>query len=52
MLGYDEIELTGRSIGEITYAEDMEMSMKLSKQMLHGEVPLFQLEKRYVKKTG
>jgi PAS domain S-box-containing protein len=52
MLGCAETELTGHSIGEITHAEDIEMSTNLSKQILNGEVPLFQLEKRYVKKTG
>ena len=52
MLGYAEADLTGRSIGEITHAEDMEKSTGLSKQLLHGEVPLFRLEKRYVKKNG
>jgi PAS domain S-box-containing protein len=52
MLGYTEADLTGRSIGEITHAEDMEKSAGLSKQLLHGEVPLFRLEKRYVKKNG
>jgi len=52
MLGYAEADLTGRSIGEITHAEDMEKSADLSKQLLHGEVPLFRLEKRYVKKNG
>jgi PAS domain S-box-containing protein len=52
MLGYTEAELRGRSIGEITHAEDMGKSAGLSKQLLHGEVPLFRLEKRYVKKNG
>lgn len=52
MLGYAETELTGRSIGEITHADDIETTMKLGKQILNGEVPLFQIEKRYVKKTG
>jgi PAS domain S-box-containing protein len=52
MLGYAEADLTGRSIGEITHAEDMEKSAGLSKQLLHGEVPLFRLEKRYIKKNG
>jgi PAS domain S-box-containing protein len=52
MLGYAEAELLGRSIGEITHVEDIEKSADLSKQLLYGEVPLFQLEKRYVKKTG
>jgi PAS domain S-box-containing protein len=52
MLGYAEAELPGHSIEEITHAEDIEKSASLSKQLLHGEVPLFQLEKRYAKKTG
>jgi len=52
MLGYTDGELTGRSIGEITHAEDMEKSVGLSKQLLHGKVPLFRLEKRYVTKSG
>ena len=52
MLGYTESELRGRSIGEITHAEDMKKSVGLSKQLLDGEVPLFRLEKRYVKKNG
>jgi PAS domain S-box-containing protein len=52
MLGYAEANLTGRSIGEITHAEDIEKSASLSKQLLHGDIPLYQLEKRYVKKNG
>jgi PAS domain S-box-containing protein len=52
MLGYTEAELTGRSIGEITHTEDIEKSVSLSKQLLHGKVPLFRLEKRYVTKRG
>ncbi len=52
MLEYTEAELLERSIGEITHAEDVEKSTALSKQVLNGEVPLYQLEKRYVKKMG
>jgi len=52
MLGYAEADLRGRSIGEITHAEDIEKSAGLSKRLIHGDIPLFQLEKRYVKKSG
>ena len=52
MLGYTEAELAGRSIGEITHAEDMEKSAGLSERLLHGKVTSFRLEKRYVTKSG
>ena len=52
MLGYTEAELAGRSIGEITHADDMEKSAGLSERLLHGTVPSFRLEKRYVTKSG
>jgi PAS domain S-box-containing protein len=52
MLGYAEADLPGRSIGEITHTEDIEKSASLSKQLLHGDIPFFQLEKRYIKKNG
>jgi PAS domain S-box-containing protein len=52
MLGYSEQELLERNIEDITYPEDVEKSVKLSKQALRGKIPLFSIEKRYVKKTG
>jgi PAS domain S-box-containing protein len=52
MLGYSEQELLERNIEDITYPEDVERSVKLSKQVLRGKIPLFSIEKRYVKKTG
>ncbi|HUO76027.1 MAG TPA: CHASE domain-containing protein [Thermodesulfovibrionales bacterium] len=52
MLGYSEQELLERNIEDITYPEDVEKSVKLSKQVLRGKIPLFSIEKRYVKKTG
>ena len=51
MLGYSEEELAGHSIEEFTYPEDREKSVSLLKQALKGEIPLFDLEKRYVKKN-
>jgi PAS domain S-box-containing protein len=52
MLGYAESDLPGHSIEEITHPQDRETSINLLKQLLHGEVPLYQLEKRYIKKNG
>jgi len=52
MLGYAEDEMIGRSIGAMTHAEDVEKSEGLSKQLLHGKVPMFRLEKRYMTKSG
>ena len=52
MLGYTKQELSGRSLEDITYPEDREKTIELAGQMLRGEVPLFQLEKRCVKKNG
>jgi PAS domain S-box-containing protein len=52
MLGYTKEELSGRSLEDITYPEDKKKTIELAGQMLRGEVPLFQLEKRCVKKNG
>jgi PAS domain S-box-containing protein len=52
MLGYSEDELIGLRIGEITYAEDVEKSASFSNQLLHGQISLFRLEKRYMTKGG
>ena len=52
MLGYSEEELIGQGIEDFTYPEDTEQSSDLSGHALKGELPLFHLEKRYVKKNG
>jgi PAS domain S-box-containing protein len=51
MLGYSEGEFIGHTVEEFTYPEDIEKSATLSNQALQGEIPLFRLEKRYVKKN-
>ena len=52
MLGYTKQELSGRGLEDITYPEDRQKTIDLAGQMLRGERPLFQLEKRCVKKNG
>jgi len=52
LLGYTEQELIGLSIEDITFPEDRDKSMKLSGQALKGEIPVFQMEKRYFRKNS
>ncbi len=52
VLGYSREELLGRQANDITYPEDREPSLTLTRQLLAGEIPGFHLEKRYLKKDG
>ena len=52
MLGYTEQELAGRSLGDIAYPENKAKGANLSRQLISGKIPLFNLEMRYTKKNG
>jgi PAS domain S-box-containing protein len=52
ILGYSREELERLSYQEITPPEDLPTSLKHREQVLRGEVPRYQLEKRYVRKDG
>ena len=52
MMGYSEQELTSFHISKITHPDDIEPDLELLKKLNSGEIPYFQLEKRYVKKDG
>jgi PAS domain S-box-containing protein len=52
MMGYSEQEIIGRNMEDVTHPEDKEKSLELVKQLLNGEIPLFQMEKRCIKKNG
>ncbi len=52
MVGYTEEELTGLSYLDITHPDDVETSRELGRQLLSGEVPYIQTEKRYLTKAG
>lgn len=52
MLGYSAEELESMSPLEFTHPDDRELSNRLAQRLLRGEIPLYQLEKRYVKKNG
>jgi diguanylate cyclase (GGDEF)-like protein/PAS domain S-box-containing protein len=52
LLGYTEQELAGQSIADITYEEDREKSKEFLGQLFANRIPMFRLEKRYVRKDG
>ncbi len=51
MLGYAAAELIGLKFADVTHPDDVESSVQLSRQLYEGNVPSFQLEKRYVTKS-
>ncbi len=52
MLGYPEEELIGRSFGEITHPDDTAADLEQWRQLLSNERDTYQLEKRYIHKSG
>lgn len=52
MLGYTDHELIGRTFADITYPEDIKEDVRLAEQLFRGDIPSYQLEKRYEKKNG
>ena len=52
IFGYSEEELLCKSVREVTYSEDWEESSEFQRRLLEGELDHYQLEKRYVHKTG
>ncbi|WP_317065270.1 PAS domain-containing protein [Methanoculleus caldifontis] len=52
MLGYEESDLVGRSVAEVTHPDDIEANRALFYEMVAGRRKRFQLEKRYIGKDG
>ena len=52
ILGYTVEELERLNYQEITPAEDLEASRALRERVMRGEVPKYQIEKRYLRKDG
>src|SRR5215216_3697694 len=50
MLAYTEAELLGKSLAEITLAEDRNVDGDQVQQLLRGEIASYQVEKRLVRK--
>ncbi len=51
-LGYTAEELLSGSFGAITPAEDLAVNLALREELLRGEIPYFQMEKRFIHKEG
>lgn len=52
MSGYSESELMGMNPFELTHPDDLEESKALAERLFKGEIPSYQLEKRYITKSG
>jgi diguanylate cyclase (GGDEF)-like protein/PAS domain S-box-containing protein len=52
MLGYTPEELVGRSVRELSHAEDVDAATALQRQLRAGTIPQFTLRKRYLRKDG
>jgi PAS domain S-box-containing protein len=52
ILGYTAEELTTKTFQDVTHPEDLEADPALAGQLMRGEMPRYQLEKRYVRKDG
>ena len=52
MTGYSEDELLGMNFQKITHPDDLEADLGFVQQMIDGEIPSFQMEKRYIRKDG
>jgi PAS domain S-box-containing protein len=52
MLGYTEQELLSLNFQQLTLSEDLKTDLTLLKQLLSGDIPLYQLKKRFITKSG
>jgi PAS domain S-box-containing protein len=52
MLGYIEFELLELTFQDVTHPEDLEKDLEYIRQLLAGEIPYFQIQKRYRHRDG
>jgi PAS domain S-box-containing protein len=52
LLGYEEGELVGRGVFELTHPDDVPRNRALYDEVVAGRLPRFQLEKRYLRRDG
>ncbi len=50
--GYTADELTSRTFHDITHPDDLDTDVQLAARLGRGEIPRYQLEKRYIRKNG
>jgi len=52
IVGYSPKELTKLTFGDITHPDDLQADVALAAKLVRGEIPRYQLAKRYVRKDG
>jgi PAS domain S-box-containing protein len=52
LVGFNEQELIGTPVREITHPDDMDDDLDYKRRMLTGEIDTYQLDKRYLHKLG
>ena len=52
ILGYSPAELTSLTFQAITHPHDLDTDVALAGRLARGEIPRYQLEKRYIRKDG
>jgi len=51
-VGYSEVELRARTVFDITHPDDRDRDRELLRRMVAGELAVFDMEKRYIRKDG
>lgn len=52
IVGYTTDELTGLTFQAITHPDDLNADLELANRLARGEIPRYQLDKRYIRKDG
>lgn len=52
ILGYSSEEVVGSHVDRFTYPDDIHIDSEMSKRVFDGDIPFFQIEKRYIHKSG
>jgi PAS domain S-box-containing protein len=52
MVGYSESELLQSDFQHVTHPDDLQKDLNFVRQVLAGEIPSYQMEKRYLHKNG
>jgi len=52
IVGYSPEELTKLTFGDITHSDDLAADVSLAAKLARGEIPRYQLGKRYIRKDG
>ena len=52
IVGYSAHELERLTFPDITHPEDLDVDLELAKKLHRGEIPRYQLAKRYIRKDG